>query len=267
MVVQTSGDYTVQVTDANGCVSPVSDPVTITVYPTPPQPVITAHGPLEFCSGNNVALSTDPAAQYHWSDGSGAQTITVNQSGDYTVQITDNNGCTSPASAAVTVVVHPLPAGSITKNGPLVANNIRVMDLQAPQAPGARYRWNTGDTTATIRVAQSGYYRVTVTNAFGCVQSFDITVELIDLSKVPNTFTPNRDGINDYWSIPNLHLFPQARVMIFNRNGNKVFEATGGNIRWDGRSNGKELPAGVYYYVLDLRDGGQPVNGWINLMK
>lgn len=141
------------------------------------------------------------------------------------------------------------------------------MELQAPQLPGATYRWNTGDSTANIRVSQSGYYRVSVTNATGCAQSFDINVELIDLTKIPNTFTPNRDGINDYWSIPNLHLFPQARVSIFNRNGNKVFEATGGNIRWDGTSNGKELPAGVYYYILDLRDGGQPVNGWINLMK
>jgi gliding motility-associated-like protein len=265
--VHTAGSYTVQVTDANGCVSPASDPVTITVSPNPPQPVITAGGPLEFCAGNNVMLSTAPAAQYHWSNGSSSQSITVNQSGNYTVQIRDANGCISPASASVTVTVHPLPTGTISTRGPLVADNTRYMELQAPQLPGATYRWNTGDSTANIRVSQSGYYRVTVTNATGCAQSFDINVELIDLTKIPNTFTPNRDGINDYWSVPNLHLFPQARVSIFNRNGNKVFEATGGNIRWDGTSNGKELPAGVYYYILDLRDGGQPVNGWINLMK
>jgi gliding motility-associated-like protein len=267
ITVSTAGTYTVAVSDNNGCTSPVSDPVTITVHPTPAQPVIMAGGPLEFCAGSSVTLSTDPAAQYQWSDGRSAQAITVNQSGDYTVQITDVNGCTSPASATVTVLVHPLPAGAIITNGPMAAGNTRVVELQAPQLPGASYRWNTGDSTATIRVAQSGYYRVTVTNAAGCAQSFDINVELVDLTKIPNTFSPNRDGINDYWTVPNLHLFPQARVMIFNRNGNKVFEATGGNIRWDGTSNGKELPAGVYYYVLDLRDGGQPVNGWINLMK
>ena len=264
--VTTSGTYTVTVTTINGCSSPESDPVTVTVHPNPPQPVITAGGPLEFCAGNSVLLSTAPAAQYHWSDGKGTQTITVNQTGNYSVQITDDNSCTSPSSPIVAVAVHPLPVGAIVAQGPFVSGNTRYMELQAPSLPGGSYRWNTGDSAATIRVSQSGYYRVTVTNTFGCAQSFDMQIALIDLSNIPNTFTPNRDGVNDYWTIPNLHLFPRARVSIFNRNGNKVYEATG-TIRWDGTSNGKELPAGVYYYILDLRDGGQPVNGWINLMK
>jgi gliding motility-associated-like protein len=84
---------------------------------------------------------------------------------------------------------------------------------------------------------------------------------------VPNTISPNHDGINDYWTVKALDQFPNAMVQIFNRNGNKVFEAKGAGLKWDGTSSGHELPAGVYYYVLDLKDGSQPVTGWINLLR
>ena len=64
-----------------------------------------------------------------------------------------------------------------------------------------------------------------------------------------------------------MDVFPNASVMIFNRNGTKVWEGKGPGLRWDGTSNGHELPAGVYFYVLDLKDGSNPVNGWINLLR
>jgi gliding motility-associated-like protein len=141
------------------------------------------------------------------------------------------------------------------------------MQLTAPQATGGTYAWSTGEHSAVIRVTQSGTYKVAVTTAQGCGENFQITVQLIDLTKIPNTFSPNRDGINDYWTVKLLEQFPNAVVQIFNRNGNKVFEAKGPGLKWNGTSNGNELPAGVYYYVLDLKDGSQPVNGWINLVK
>jgi gliding motility-associated-like protein len=266
IVITQSGAYTLQVTDANGCRSPLSNDVLVTVNPLPAQPVITASGPLSFCDGNSVTLSTAAAAGYQWSNGSRTGAITVNRDGSYTVRITDNNGCTSPVSDAVTVTVNPYPAGQIAAAGPFVSGNTHYMQLTAPTANGT-YNWSTGDQSATTRVTRSGTYGVAVTTAQGCERDFDIAVQLIDLNQIPNTFSPNHDGINDYWTVKALDQYPGAVVQIFNRNGNKVFEAKGAGLRWDGTSGGRELPAGVYFYVLDLKDGGKPVNGWINLLK
>jgi gliding motility-associated-like protein len=245
----------------------MSDGVQITVNPLPAQPVITASGPLSFCDGNSVTLSSTAAATYQWSNGSRSNAITVNKSGSFTVRVTDNNGCTSPASLAVAVSVNPLPLGAIASAGPIASGNMHYMQLTAPQVAGGTYAWSTGDHAAVTRVTQSGTYNVTVTTANGCEKDFHITIQLIDLTKIPNTFSPNHDGINDYWTVKELEQFHNARVQIFNRNGNKVFEAKGPGLKWDGTSNGHALTAGVYFYVLDLKDGSQPVNGWINLLK
>lgn len=267
IVIAQAGTYTVQVADANGCQSPVSNGAVVTVNPLPAQPGITANGPLTFCEGNSVTLSTAAAAAYQWSTGSRTSDITVNKSGSYTVRVTDNNGCTSPVSNAVAVAVNPFPSGAISSVGPVAAGNTHYFQLTAPAVNSGTYAWSTGDQAAVTRVTQSGTYNVAVTTAQGCEKDFQITVQVIDLNQVPNTFSPNHDGINDYWTVKALDQFPNAMVQIFNRNGNKVFEAKGAGLKWDGTSSGHELPAGVYYYVLELKDGSKPVTGWINLLK
>ncbi|MBO9204485.1 MULTISPECIES: Kelch repeat-containing protein [Niastella] len=267
IAITQAGSYTLQITDANGCQSPISNGAVVTVNPLPAQPVIHASGPLSFCDGNSVTLSTGAAATYQWSTGSRAADITINKSGTYTVRITDNNGCTSPVSNATAVTVNPFPTGAISSYGPVSSGNTHYFQLTAPSSANGTYAWSTGDRTPVARVTQSGTYAVNVTTAQGCEKEFTITVQVIDLNQVPNTFSPNHDGINDYWTVKALDQYPNAVVQIFNRNGNKVFEAKGPGLKWDGTSGGHELPAGVYYYVLDLKDGNQPVNGWINLLK
>lgn len=265
--VTQAGPYTLQIKDANGCQSPISLPVTVQVHPLPPKPVITAGGPVSFCAGGNVVLTGPAAAAWNWSTGAVTQQISTTNAGDYTLQVRDGNGCSSPFSDPVTVAVNPLPSGSIAAMGPLLMGNAHVMQLTAPLEAGGQYAWSTGAQTPMIQVHQSGYYSVLVTTAEGCRQTFRIPVQLIDLSKIPNTFSPNRDGINDHWTIKELGAFPYATVQIFNRSGSKVYEAKGGGITWDGRFNGTDLPAGVYYYVLDLKDGSKALSGWINLVR
>lgn len=267
VTITQSGTYTLQITDGNGCRSPLSDAMAVTVNPLPAQPVINASGPLAFCDGNSVLLASSVAPAYQWSTGSHNQAITVNRSGNFSVQVTDANGCTSPASNTVTVQVNPLPSGSIYSVGPILSGNTHYIQLTAPQYAAGQYVWSTGDNTSVVRVTQSGTYSVVVTTAQGCKQTFQTGVQLIDLSQVPNTFSPNHDGINDYWYVKAMDAFPNATVMVFNRNGSKVWEGKGPGLRWDGTSNGHELPAGVYFYVLDLKDGSNPINGWINLLR
>ena len=100
-----------------------------------------------------------------------------------------------------------------------------------------------------------------------------------DPAIIPNTFTPNGDGVNDTFEIPALMQYLNFKLEIFNRWGNKVYDySNNGNVRpiwWDGYSNGrltlnnnKPLPVATYYYVIDFNDGlTAPKQGWVYLNR
>jgi gliding motility-associated-like protein len=93
---------------------------------------------------------------------------------------------------------------------------------------------------------------------------------------IPNAFSPNGDGINDYFEILGIEFYENNSISIINRWGNKVYEAKGYGVSsspvfWDGKSNtgfssgNNELPTGTYYYILDFGDGQKPISGSIYL--
>ena len=84
---------------------------------------------------------------------------------------------------------------------------------------------------------------------------------------IPNTITPNGDSKNDTWFIKNIDLFPGNKVLIFNANGNLLFEAVDYENNWNGTYNGNELPATVYYFVLDLGNGDEAIRGTITVIR
>ncbi len=89
---------------------------------------------------------------------------------------------------------------------------------------------------------------------------------------IPQGFSPNGDGIGDYWIIRGLEAYPRNRVLVFNRWGNEVFSAAPYHNDWDGRAksglNTSEiLPVGTYWYILDLGDGDEPKTGFIYLNR
>jgi len=177
ITVATAGSYTVQVTDANGCTSPLSDPVTITVYSLPGKPVITPSGPTAFCQGGSVELSVPASSSYLWSTTETTQSITVATAGSYTVQVTDVNGCTSPLSDPVTVTVYSLPGKPvITPSGPTAFCQGGSVELSVPAS--ASYLWSTTETTQSITVSEAGNYTVQVTDANGCASPLSDTVKV-----------------------------------------------------------------------------------------
>lgn len=165
--VKTPGSYTLVVGDANGCLSPVSEPFSVTELPKPPKPVIYADGPLEFWMGDSVKLSTDAAAAYLWSPGGETSPeIIARSSGDYTVTISDANGCTSDPSDPATVNVLTLGKPVITINGATEfceGNPATILSTSEASA----YEWSTGESTRSISVSTSGSYTVRVYNAAG----------------------------------------------------------------------------------------------------
>lgn len=93
---------------------------------------------------------------------------------------------------------------------------------------------------------------------------------------VPDAFSPNGDGINDYFEIPGIEYYEGNMITIINRWGNKVYEAKNYGIStspkfWDGKSNtgfklgNEELPAGTYFYVLDFGNGEKRIAGSVYL--
>ncbi|HTK20827.1 MAG TPA: gliding motility-associated C-terminal domain-containing protein [Mucilaginibacter sp.] len=84
---------------------------------------------------------------------------------------------------------------------------------------------------------------------------------------IPNAFTPNGDGINDTWNIKALLIYPTCNVKIFDRYGGLVYQSVGYPKAWDGNFNGKQLPTGVYYYLINLNDGSPPYSGYVTIIR
>ena len=167
LYVTTAGDYSVTVVDANGCTNS-SDVVTVVVNGLP-EVIISASGPTTFCAGGSVTLDAGPGFEsYLWSPGGETtQTIVVTESGNYTVDVADNNGC-EDVSDVVTVTVHPLPTATISPSGPTTFCLGGSVTLDAGDGYAA-YQWIPGgESTQTIEVSASGEYSVIVTDMNGC---------------------------------------------------------------------------------------------------
>ena len=110
-------------------------------------------------------------------------------------------------------------------------------------------------------------YTLSVTGTGGCIFNDQVFVKVLKFPNIPNTFTPNNDGINDTWVIEHLADYPNVRVQVFNRYGQIVYENKGYSKPWDGTANGKSLPFGTYYYVIEPGNGRKPVTGYVTLIK
>lgn len=85
--------------------------------------------------------------------------------------------------------------------------------------------------------------------------------------EVFNTFTPDEDGINDTWGVPSLGQSEGSTVQIFERSGSLLFSTDDPEKRWDGSFQGKSLPEGTYYWVLNFAQTGETRKGFLNLMR
>ena len=161
--VNSSGNRSVTVTNANGC-STNSIIVPVTVFALPVANII-AGGPITFCAGGTVTLSASAGTSWLWSSGETTQSVIINSSVVKTVAVTNSNGC-SNTSAATVVTVNPLPNAFILPGG---NTSICIGDtLNLTASAGNTWLWNTGATTPTIIVKNAGNYSVTVTSLAGC---------------------------------------------------------------------------------------------------
>ncbi|MAT53180.1 MAG: hypothetical protein CMN32_01785, partial [Saprospirales bacterium] len=197
------GDYTINVTDANGCLG--TGVATVDNNPAP-NPSLTSQS---ICFGDSATFDAGPGyASYFWSTLDTTQSITVSMQDTYFVAVTDSNGCTGVASA--TLVVHNQPTATIFGEFEVCPGDSLFLFADG----GVSYLWNTGDTSQEIqKLAVNGaIYSVTVTDANGCTDtdSLQITVfpdPVVGISGNTSicegdstTLTATGDGIDWFWS-------------------------------------------------------------------
>jgi gliding motility-associated-like protein len=290
-ITLTTGTYTyvVTATDNNGCVSAQAT-TTLNIIDVPN--VNFDLSDLNICQNDNGTLTINTpqtGVSYDWNIN--GQTITntnpltvpntvTGTAGIYTVNVIAGIGtCTNTASNNFTV--NALPIVSLVN--PMVSeceNTTAQLDVSGPNATYT-YNWTNGTTTSTgvnltvnpLTQATAGNYTVTVTDQNGCQNR---TIGTIDAQLcetfVPEIFTPNGDGKNDGFVIKNIENYPNNKLKIFNRWGNKVYEKDGYLNEFEGFANtgdqvGKsKLPSGTYYVILEYGDNKtETYNGYLLL--
>jgi gliding motility-associated-like protein len=176
-------------------------------------------------------------------------------------------------SDIIPVDVNKSPAADAGEN--LVIDEGDAITLNG-KAEGTRYFWtptsyldNPNVLNPVANPPETTIYTLNVTSDDGCHKMAQdrITVRVLKKIVVPNAFTPNGDMVNDRWKIAELNTYPEARIRVFNRYGQAVFQSTGYAQDWDGSSDGKALPTGVYYYVIDLKVRNQPLKGSVSILR
>ncbi|WP_445383587.1 T9SS type B sorting domain-containing protein [Robiginitalea sp. IMCC43444] len=119
--------------------------------------------------------------------------------------------------------------------------------------PDYTFYFNEDDngTDNTWYITETGTFTVRVVDQNGCTVEAQIFMEFIDI-EIPNFFTPDGDGMNDFWIPENLEGFPEILIKIYDRYGRVVAELAYGMQGWDGMYDGRELPTGDYWYVIKL---------------
>tara|TARA_B100001758_G_scaffold201591_1_gene180674 strand:+ start:341 stop:1426 length:1086 start_codon:yes stop_codon:yes gene_type:complete len=219
-----------------------------------------------------------------WSTGDTARNTTNLAPNDfipYTLTITDANFCivdqylTVPVTSSMNTFMSSL--GVICKDD--YSGSARVFVTQG--TPPFKFIWNSdtniiikNDSFSEINSLIPAIYTVRIVDDMGCI-TYDTTQVKSNPREcltIYRAFSPNDDSVNDFWEIENIHLYPRALILVYDRNGQQVFrrrnyenaegEAFGG---FD--QDGRMLPSGTYYYVIDLENGDEVLKGTLTIVR
>ena len=222
-----------------------------------------------------------PPYTFDWDNGALTEDLTNVSAGQYIVTITDTNNCIDSTSLTVPSVQEMNTFMSsvhvICKDD--YSGSARVFVTEG--TPPFLFQWSTDssiiiehDSFSVIESLVPGEYRVKITDDMGC-----ITRDTIDVKSNPaicifpyKVFSPNDDDIHEFWEIENIHLYPEALVEVYDRTGKQVYRrrnyinaeehAFGGKDQ-----EGRNLPSGTYYYIIDLENEDIVFKGVLTIVR
>ena len=272
-----AGDYLLTVTDAHLCTATSS----VTIQDPPALRFELALADVECGESTTAALITPSNGAEPFSvrvDGvlAAAGLMPMLSVGNHVVELQDANGCTADTMVLVDLPAVPLislPAEAIVAQGETL-----VLEAQTNLSSWQSLIWNpTPDTSCAHCLRQtwiplnSGQYEVVITDHAGCSASASVRV-LVNKQVhlyIPNVFTPNRDGTNDFWTIyAGASVLNLKSLHIFDRWGDMVYaldEAVPVNAwpGWDGNFREEPVNPGVFVYYLEV----ELVNGEVVLVS
>ena len=225
-----------------------------------PKPALNLPASAEFCYGQSVDLDAGSGfSSYEWTKGGSGTPISSNQilnvttAGTYNLKVKNSFGCEN--SASVTVTQSSL--GTIT--GVQIVNNTATVIMS--NSGSFLYSLNNSvwQSSNIFNNLSNGNHTVYVKTSGDCV----IGQMNFTIFNVPNSFTPNADGINDTWKIDGMENYPNSDIKVYDRNGKRVLsKITIGTFEWDGKFDSRALPTGSYWYIIKVSDG-RLLNGWL----
>jgi gliding motility-associated-like protein len=204
------------------------------------------------CDGSSKDLIVKSGfSTYLWNNGETGNTITINTSGNYSVTVTNADGCKKTKKFIVT----SSGIGTITNetvNG--FAGNENSVELIYTGTGDYEFSLdgNYYQDSPIFNGVNAGSYMATIRDKNGCGISAPYPIYVLDY---PRFFTPNNDGFNDNWTIKNLDLLPKSSISIFDRYGKLLKQLNSTNTGWNGTYTGKELIADDYWFTITFEDG------------
>ena len=265
-----SGNYSLMVIDQIGCVDSVI--VTVDSIPAPIAPLqdtvlcnltLQINGVLSYTGSNWTANSplvnfSNPAGQN--------PTIVADTAGIYSITMTDSV-CNFTETFQLTFVADPFT--NILDTTLCIGETQVLAALVQPQ--NVNYLWSTGASTSAISVTETGNYIVTASNMCGVsIDTATIEFYFCDI-EVPNVFTPNNDGSNDYFQLLFFGGIKTFNCTILNRWGQVIREYDNPAFMWDGKDeSGDDVLEGVYFYIAKaVSNGGNEImkHGNVTLVR
>ncbi len=195
--------------------------------------------------------------------GAGQHTLSYTFSG--------KNGCSKTIQQTVNVYTSPLI--SLVSKGYVLSGGQLKLPASAT-GHNLSYKWfpstfldHDDVLEPIVSPTEDINYTLVVSSADGCSATATIEVKVLEGLEVSNAFSPNGDGINDFWVIKYLDSYPNATVEVFNRNGNRVFSSKGYEKPFDGTYHNSPLAVGVYYYIINPKNGRKVVTGPLTIIR
>ncbi len=269
-----AGKYWISTTDENGCTA--SDTIEV---PALTKVIADAGKDTAVCFGDELRLNGYGGTSLVWYPAEGLSDTAI---ANPLVETTEDRTFILRASGmddcydldTVNITVYPrfgLDAGPDT-----TITDDQSLTINTEGGPYLSYKWepaagidDTASANPTLSPSQTTTYIVSAETEDGCIDRDTLTITIAEKLVIYNAFSPNGDGINDYWDIDYASLYPEMTVEVFNRWGERLFSSKGytDDKRWDGRFKGTDVPVGTYYYVVVPYPGASAITGPVTIVR